>query len=117
MPRLLVAAALILTLSGIGMAAAGTGESSKRTARLTLASPNPLTLRGTGLRPGERVRVRAATDYATKTRRVSASAAGRFLVRFNGTSLDRCSGLLAEAVGSEGSVARFKRPQPLCPPN
>jgi hypothetical protein len=115
--RLLAVLALILTLSALGVAAAATGESSTRTARLSLASGAPLKLRGTGFQPGESVRVRVATDVATKTKRVSASPAGRFFVRFTGVYVDRCSGVFAEAVGSEGSVARFKRPQPLCPPN
>jgi hypothetical protein len=107
----------MLTLAAIGVAAAGTGESSTRTARLSVVSVNPLTVRGTRFQPRERVRVTLVTDSATRTRRVSAGAAGRFLVGFASVSVHRCSTLFVEAIGSEGSLARFKRAQPLCPPN
>lgn len=114
--RLLAVVAAMLTLAAIGVAAAGTAEST-RAARLSLMSVSPLTLRGTSFQARERVRVRVVTDFTTRTRRVSAGPAGRLVVRFADVSVHRCSTLFAEAVGSEGSLARFKRPQPLCPPN
>jgi hypothetical protein len=115
--RLLVAAAAMLSVAAIGVAGAGTGEPSTQTARLSVVSMSPLTVRGTRFQPRERVRVTVVTDSATRTRRVSAGAAGRFVVGFAAVSVHRCSTLFVEANGSEGSLARFKRAQPLCPPN
>jgi hypothetical protein len=100
----------------VGVATGGAGSEGTRTPRLQVASAAPLTLRGTGFVAGERVRVTVAAA-ATRTKRVVAGRSGRFLVGFTGVSYDRCLGMGAQAVGAEGSLARLKLPQPLCPPN
>jgi hypothetical protein len=74
----------------------------------------PLTLRGTRFSARERVRVSVSTSVSAASR-VTATRAGSFVVSFPGLSYDRCNGLLAVAVGSEGSRARLTA-QPLCPP-
>lgn len=116
MVRAIAAVALVAGVSAVGSAGGGVEDSSRRTARLQLADAAPLTLRGTGFVAGERVRV-TVSARSTRTRRVAAGRSGTFVVRFAGIAYDRCNGLLAQATGSEGSVARLKRPQPFCPPN
>lgn len=116
MVRTLVAITLIVGAGALGVAASAVDGSSNRTARLHLQASVPLQLRGTSFAAGERVRVRVSSR-STSTKRVTASRSGSFVVRFGNLTYDRCNGLLAEASGSEGSVARLKRPQPLCPPN
>jgi hypothetical protein len=118
MIRAIAAIALVVCVSAIGVAAGALdrGSTSTRTARLHLADAAPLKLRGTGFVAGERVRV-TVTAETRRTKRVSADRSGRFVTRVAGVGYDRCNGLLAQAVGSEGSLARLKLPQPLCPPN
>lgn len=116
MIRAIGAIALLAGVSAIGSAAYGGDDTSQRTARLQLADAAPLTLRGTGFVPAERVRLTVSTQ-TTRTRRVVAGRSGTFVVRFAGIAYDRCNDLLAQATGSEGSLARLKRPQPFCPPN
>jgi hypothetical protein len=116
MIRAITAIVLIVGVSAIGVAAGSVDGSSERRARLYLADAAPLVLRGTGFVAGERVRVTVSAE-STRTRRVVAGRSGRFVVRFAGVAYDRCNDLLAQAAGSEGSLARLKRPQPLCPPS
>jgi hypothetical protein len=111
-----VVAVVVLALGAFTAGVAAGTAGSDRTARLQLASAAPLTLGGTGFVAGERVRV-TVTTVTTRSKRVVAGRSGRFIVRFAGVAYDRCNGLLAQASGSEGSLARLKRPQPLCPPN
>jgi hypothetical protein len=98
-----------------GVAAGGVGSDENRTPRLRLADAAPLTLRGTGFAPGERVRVTVAAAR-TRTKRLVAGRSGTFVARFAGITVHRCDGLFAQASGSEGSLARLKRPQTFCPP-
>ena len=113
MVRAIAAIALVL---GVPAAAGGVADTStRRTARLHLVDTAPVKVRGTRFVPGERVRV-TAISMSKKMKRVVAGRAGRFAVGFAGLAYDRCSGLLVTAVGSEGSLARFRLPQPLCPP-
>jgi hypothetical protein len=116
MLRVVAVALLAAGAFAVGVAAGSAGSDGNRTARLQLADTAPLTLRGTGFAPGERVRV-TVTAMTTRTKRVVAGRSGRFLVSLAGVPYDRCLGMSAQAVGSEGSLARLKLPQPLCPPN
>lgn len=83
---------------------------------MRLADREPLTLRGVRFRTRELVRVRVTADGGTRARRVRTTASGSFVSQF-GLTLDRCSGLYAVAVGSRGSRAILKLPEPLCPPS
>jgi hypothetical protein len=106
---LVITVALSLALSG---SAAGGGESASK-ATLKLMRGMPLTVRGGHFLPNERVRVTVSSEL-TRTKQVSANASGAFVVSFP-IALDRCSGLLATAVGARGSRARLKMPQLGCP--
>ncbi len=102
---------IVLGLAVLGSAAIG-GESRQK-ATLKLSSGAPMTLRGAHFRPNERVRV-TVTSMLRRTRQVTASPSGTFVVRFAGAH-DRCSGLVALAVGARGSRAGLKLPPLGCP--
>jgi hypothetical protein len=106
---LVITAAFCLALLG---SAAGEGESRSR-ATLKLSKGMPLTLRGAHFLPSERVRVTVSGELR-RTKHVAANGSGVFLVSFQ-TAYDRCSGLLALAVGARGSRAMLKMPQLGCP--
>ncbi len=75
-------------------------------ARLAMTSMQPLTVAGRGFKPGEMIRI---TGDVTK--RVRASRAGIFTVRF--PVAQRC-GLSIVAIGSRGSRAGLNFSQLLC---
>lgn len=102
---------LALGLALVGSVANG-GESRKK-ATLQLSGGIPLTLRGANFLPGERVRVTISGELR-RTKQVTATRAGAFVVRFS-AAYDRCSGLLAVAVGARGSRAVLKLPPLACP--
>lgn len=77
------------------------------TATLTVMDMQPLSVRGQGFKPNERVVV--TTAGARKS--VTASAAGRFVVRF---ARLRCAAAPIRAVGSKGSRAVTRPPKILC---
>ena len=108
---LVVTLVLGLALALLGSTAIG-GESKKK-ATLRLSASAPLTLRGANFLPSERVRV-TVTSELRRSKQVTASRSGVFVVRFNGV-YDRCNGLIAVAVGARGSKAGLKLPQPACP--
>jgi hypothetical protein len=110
---LTVIAALGLAASG-SVAAPGEAVTDGR-ATLRLVDSAPLKLRGRGFVARERVRITVSARGRT-AKRVTASAAGAFLAVFRDVSVDRCSGLTVVAVGSQGSRASLKLPQPQCPP-
>jgi hypothetical protein len=69
---------------------------------------SPVTLRGTGFRPDEHVRV-VARIPSMATKRVTADSAGGFTVRFTGSAGTRCTGFSVTATGDKGSRASFTR--------
>jgi hypothetical protein len=73
-------------------------------ARLMPTNFAPPTLKGTSFKPGENVTIRLE---GLKTKRVQASSAGSFTVRFP-SRVDRCNGMTATAVGDQGSRAAFQ---------
>ena len=79
-------------------------------ARLMPTSFAPPTLKGTNFKPGENVTVRLE---GLKTKRVQASSAGTFTVRFP-SRVDRCNGMTATAVGDKGSRAAFQLSEFMC---
>jgi hypothetical protein len=83
---------------------------------LRLVSFAPLTLRGTGFAPRERVRLDLSGAAAAR-RRVVALASGSFAVRFDGAALTQCDFIRVAAVGSRGIRAGLKHlPSPACMP-
>lgn len=114
--RVVAAVVLAAGAFAVGVAAGGAGSDENRTPRLRLADAAPLTLRGTGFAPRERVRV-TVVAATTRTKRIVAGPSGVFVARFAATAVHRCDGLFAQASGSEGSLARLKRPPTFCPPN
>jgi hypothetical protein len=106
---LLTTAVLCLALLG----SAASGSESRKKATLKLTSGMPLTLRGANFRPHERVRITVSSELR-RTKQVTANGSGIFLVRFQ-DAYDRCTGLLAVAVGASGSRAMLKMPILGCP--
>jgi hypothetical protein len=66
-----------------------------------------LTIRGTGFRAREAVRIDLIA-VENGRRRAVASPTGSFTARFDGVSLTRCDVVRAVAVGSRGSRAGLK---------
>lgn len=113
---------LVLLLLFLGFPAmtlsSGTGETrtvpasppAKTTfgrASLSIKSMSPLTVAGSGFKPGESVRISGAG-----TKRVAASRRGAFSVRLPG--VDPCGSLTIVAVGTKGSRASMNFSQLLC---
>jgi hypothetical protein len=108
---ILAVLALALTLAFLGSAAVG-GESGQK-ATLKLTGSAPLALRGANFRSRERVRV-TLSGKVSRTKHVTASAGGAFVVRFQFTH-DRCSAAIVRAVGAQGSRAALKLVPVACP--
>jgi hypothetical protein len=108
---LVVIVALGLVL--LGSTIAGGGESRAKPT-LKFSGGVPLTLRGAHFRPSEKVRLTVKSEFK-RTRLAAANGSGAFVVQFQ-DAYDRCSGLLATAVGERGSRAMLKLPPLGCPP-
>ena len=97
---------LIVFAAACGTAGAETtGPEQAREARLSIVSEDPLVVRGTGFRPGERVKLL----FAVRTRSgaigaARASQAGRFTARL-GVSAKPMHALVVQAIGARGSRA------------
>jgi hypothetical protein len=97
----------LVLVSGLALAlVAGAGGATAPALKLVRAKP--LTIQGVRFVPGERVTVTLTKLRVRRTRRAAATAAGRFVVRFD-VPLSRC-GATVRAVGSQGSRATLKRP-------
>jgi hypothetical protein len=99
------------TVAG-GSSASGRGQSR---ARLMLLDTDPLTFRGTGFKPHERVRIVVDESGEAYARSATGSAAGAFTMRMPGVGASGCAGFAATATGNRGSRATFKRPHGQCP--
>jgi hypothetical protein len=105
-------ACIALVLAVLSPAAAG----STSKARVSIATQNPFVVVGSGFHSRERVRVTVRADAAI-AKTVVATLRGTFRVTFSDVQRqDRCSGLLVRAVGSRGTLAVAKLPQPMCMP-
>jgi hypothetical protein len=104
---------LALSLALLGSAA---GDSSQVRTKPTLKMTRgvPLTLRGAHFGSTEKVRVTVKSELK-RTKLARANRSGTFLLQFQ-DAYDRCSGLLAVAVGERGSWALLKLPPLGCPP-
>ena len=105
--RAFVAAALVALGAACGASAQNEIDAA-RTPRLGIVRTVPLTIRGAGFRPGERIRV-LATGAGTDTKRVFATAAGAFTLRLR-VRVGRCTALVVQAFGTAGSRAMIDRP-------
>jgi hypothetical protein len=102
-----IAAVLLAALALAGAAAATSSPP-----RLTVATRTPtLVVRGSGFHARERVTVTASATVL----HVRATRLGSFTLD-TGVALSRCSGAVVRAVGSMGSIALLKLPQPACMP-
>ena len=97
----------------VAVAMATTGASS-RAAQLRLLEDAPLTIRGTGFKPRERVRLTIRAGRAA-VRHAVAGMGGGFTMRVAGMSADTCTGFSVTATGAGGSRASLKRAPGQCP--
>lgn len=112
MRRAIPALAVAAALAGVACGAASSGQTARP--QLRLMDDAPFTLRGTGFKVSEHVRLVARTP-ALATRQVTAGSAGGFMVRFAGAQAGyACTGLTVSAVGDKGSRASYKRPPEAC---
>ena len=106
-----IVAFLVLVPAGAAAQQAAAGK-----AKLRVMSAAPLKVKGTGFAPSERVLVGVRGRQGLTRKRVTAGRSGGWVLSFPGIGYERCSGLIVNAVGSRGSRAGVKLPQPLCPP-
>jgi len=109
--RLLVTLTVLLATLSL---TAGANAVSGKTPALRVASASPLTVRGTGFKRLEPVRVTDVGRERTWTRNVRASGTGTFLATFAAIE-SRCAVVSFRAVGSYASRAQLKLVQPGCP--
>jgi len=104
--------ALALSLLAMLLPVAAAGSTNK--ARVGFVTVSPVSVRGTGFKPGERVMV---TVSATVTRKkaVNANARGAFRATFSHFWIVRCQAYTVAAKGNRGSTASL-RVIPECAP-
>ena len=105
---------VIVLLACVALAAGSTTAASPTARpRLQALDLQPLVVRGTAVRPYERVKLILSADVAAgKT--LKASGTGRFRTRFRTVSVGRCEGFVLQAFGSRGSRAKLERLTPNC---
>ena len=81
-------------------------------ARLRLVEADPVTLRATGFKPNERVRITVVNDG--RVRRAVAGSGGGFTMRLPGVHVNACAGFSVTATGDRGSRASYKRVPGVC---
>jgi hypothetical protein len=98
-------------------AAAAAGAAPSARPSLRLVDIDPVTLRGAGFAPGERVRLTFHGRTVTLTRSAKTTAAGTFTARFaEVTDRERCDVVLkATAAGTTGDRASARFPARACP--
>ena len=115
----LVAAVVVIgfsvptALGSFGSSSAPKAQSAVARARIIASAGNPIRVRGLGFKARERVRVWIAGNPGT-TKRVTASARGRFAVNLaTGSS---CPDVTVKAAGNRGSRASYHvTAPPVCP--
>jgi hypothetical protein len=115
MMLLLTLAALVIAGSVVTsqLALAHSGRSGR--AHLALMSRNPITVRGSGFKPGVRVRL-TLTAGQSETRHPRASAQGSFTTRFGTVVVDSCTPFSVSAVVNHQVVAVLRPAKPECAP-
>ena len=106
-------AALLAILTG-AVATAAPAAAAKATVKIVKLSP--LTIRGSGFKPTERVTVKLSAG-AKGTARGTATAAGVVTISFPKTKLTACTAYTLRAVGTAGTKVTFKHTvKPSCKP-
>jgi hypothetical protein len=108
-PRVTTVCALALLSAACGAQDAG-GAETATSPRLTIVSTSPLTARGRGFRPNERVRL-IATGGGVESKTVKATPRRSFTARF-GLSPGAEAPAAVQAIGSQGSRAMVDITQP-----
>ena len=109
--RICAGVVLPLVLAGTALAAETGG-----TARVRIASTNPLELRGEGFKANQRVALHMELGAKVYERRVQTSAQGKFAMKYENLVLDRCSKRLAiKAVGARGDRVEWELQTLPCP--
>jgi hypothetical protein len=109
-----VTTALTALALAIGVFSSDAGVAEQ--ARIRVADPAPLTLRGVGFERYERIRLTVSLGERTVVRRLPAGRAGGFTTVFEAMRYDRCSGSLGvKAVGSGGSRVDWELVPLECP--
>jgi len=103
--RAAVVAALLALLVG-AVATAAAAAAAKATVKVVKLSP--LTIRGTGFKPTEKVTVTLSAG-AAGTARGTATAAGTLTVSFPKAKVTACTPYTLRAVGAAGTKVTFKR--------
>ena len=101
---------MILVLAVAALVAGGTSAPKPALRPLDL---DPLTLRGTSFKPGERVKLLLSASPVVRSKVVRAGELGRFRVVFN-VAPGRCDSVVVQAIGARGSRATFRRDTPNC---
>jgi hypothetical protein len=107
---------IVLTGASFCVAAAGPATARDSVATrpsLRLLDTNPVTMRGSGFRPNERVVVVVARG-APRVRVARAGANGVFALKL-ALDVNACAGFSVSATGSQGSHATLKRAPGKCP--
>ena len=74
----------------------------------------PVTLRATGFKPDEHVRITILTDNRL-VRRTTAGPSGAFTMRLPVVDMNACTGFSITATGDRGTRATYKRAPGMCP--
>src|ERR1051326_8040100 len=99
--RLALALSLLAMLLPVGAAA------SMNTARVSVATASPVSVRGTGFKSGERVTLTVSAKL-TRRKTVDANARGAFRTTFSHFSIARCQAYMVVAKGTRGSTATLR---------
>jgi hypothetical protein len=84
-------------------------------AKLWVSDVSLVTVRGTGFHGGEHVRVVVEANETGASKRVTAGAAGAFVVRFPAVEVGSCPLYRVLAIGDMGTHAALTVRQPECP--
>jgi hypothetical protein len=104
-----------VALVALLLATAASAQKQSHPVLRVLRSAHVLVIRGSGFYARESVRVTLRAT-ASHVKLVRTTSAGTFSAGFDATSADRCSALVARAVGARGDRALLKAPAPECPP-
>jgi hypothetical protein len=107
-----VARARLAICAGIAAAVLAAADSAAAPA-LRLLKTNPVSVRATGFRSGETVRITVKAGHAAARSSARADGRGRFTATVKGIAAPACVSLVVVAKGADGSRAVYRR-YPLC---